>query len=65
MDMEIGLFELILSLSFVVETVSSEVYNHHKRVTYIAFRIAEEMEIKRDEQINVAIVAAVHDIGVL
>jgi HD-GYP domain-containing protein (c-di-GMP phosphodiesterase class II) len=63
--MNIHLFELILSAGEVVDLMSPAVNDHQKRVTYAAHAIAQEMGLGPDELSDIAVAAALHDIGAL
>lgn len=59
----IPVFDLVLCLSQALDFVSPEVNNHHKRVAYISFKIAEEAGLSESVQKNIVLAAALHDIG--
>jgi HD-GYP domain-containing protein (c-di-GMP phosphodiesterase class II) len=60
----IPLMDLLLAMSSAADLVSPAVANHHKRVAYIAGRLAEELGLPRSEVQAIVTAAAMHDIGV-
>ncbi len=64
-EYKIQLFDLIMALSGAIDLVSHAVDNHHKRVAYIAMRIAEELKLDSELRNNLFIASALHDIGAL
>jgi HD-GYP domain-containing protein (c-di-GMP phosphodiesterase class II) len=46
-----------------VDLISPVLDSHHKRVAYIALRLAQQLDLPEDEQRQVFIAAALHDIG--
>jgi HD-GYP domain-containing protein (c-di-GMP phosphodiesterase class II) len=63
--MQITLFDLIVCLSDSMDLVSPSLVNHHKTVAYIAARIAAEMNLTEEVQVNLLLAGALHDIGAL
>ena len=62
---QIPLFDLIMSLSTAMDLVSSAVVNHHKQVAYIAFSIGAELGLPTEQQNELVLAGALHDIGAL
>jgi len=62
---QIPLFDLITSLSTAMDLVSSAVVNHHKQVAYIAFSIGAELGLPTEQQNELVLAGALHDIGAL
>lgn len=62
---QINLFDLVISLSNALDLVSPTMANHHKRVAYIALRLAESVRTLEDAREDIVIAGALHDIGVL
>lgn len=60
----IPLIDFINCFSNTLDLVSPSVMNHHKRVAYIAFRIATELKLPRREVENIFLASLLHDIGV-
>ena len=59
----IPLFDLLMALCTAVDIYSPVVANHHKRVAYIALRLAQELGMKAAQRDGVALAGMVHDIG--
>lgn len=59
----IPLFDLVMCLADAVDLVSPVLANHHKQVAYIAFNIAKELGLSAEEQNELALAGALHDIG--
>lgn len=64
-EFRIPLFDMILCFSDAMDLVSPAIVDHHKRVAYIAFSIAEEMGLPVNEKNNILLAGALHDIGAL
>ncbi|MFQ6083564.1 MAG: HD-GYP domain-containing protein [Candidatus Aminicenantia bacterium] len=64
-ESKIHQFDLIMSLSSAVDLVSQVVANHHKRTAYIASSIAAELGLSKEEQNDLVIAGALHDIGAI
>jgi HD-GYP domain-containing protein (c-di-GMP phosphodiesterase class II) len=64
-ELSIPIFDLILCLSEAVDYVSPILNDHHKRVSYIAFRLGQELELPLKKQKDLAIAGALHDVGAL
>lgn len=62
---DINLFDLVMSLSNTLDLVEPTLSNHHKRVAYIALRIADAVALDKASRQELFIAAALHDIGVL
>ncbi|WP_245526701.1 HD domain-containing phosphohydrolase [Acetohalobium arabaticum] len=62
-DIDVSLFDMIMSLSDAMDLISTVVNGHHKRVAYIASSIAEELEMSKEEQRHLVIAGALHDVG--
>jgi len=58
------MFNVIKSLSAVMDLVSNSVVSHHKKVAYIAYKIAKEMNLNNESLIDLIIASLLHDIGV-
>jgi HD-GYP domain-containing protein (c-di-GMP phosphodiesterase class II) len=64
-DMNIPLIEMMMSLSSAIDLISPEVYNHHKRVAFIAYSISNELKQTKQEQNELIFAGLVHDIGAM
>jgi HD-GYP domain-containing protein (c-di-GMP phosphodiesterase class II) len=62
-DMQVPLFDLIMSLSGVMDLVSPAVANHHKQVAYISCCIAEAVGLPQKDREELVLAAALHDAG--
>ena len=60
---KINLFDLMLSISNVIDLISPAISDHHKRTAYIALCIAEEAGITAKEKDEIFLTAVVHDAG--
>ncbi|MFC1735753.1 HD-GYP domain-containing protein, partial [Candidatus Hydrogenedentota bacterium] len=58
-----NLFDLTKGISSVVDLMSPAVSDHHIRVAYIAYNIADEMGLSLDEKKSIVLAATLHDIG--
>jgi len=61
----IPFLRLIASLSDAVDLVSPVLVDHHKRVAYIALRLAEELGLSRRECSDLVVAGLLHDSGTL
>ncbi len=59
----INIFDLVVSIARVVDIMSPAVGNHHMQVAYLAYKIAEEMDLPIEEKNELLIAGALHDIG--
>jgi HD-GYP domain-containing protein (c-di-GMP phosphodiesterase class II) len=62
---ELSLLNIVLAISEAVDMVSPDLADHHSRVAYIVYRLAEALGLPENEQKNLTIAGAMHDIGVL
>ncbi|MGE5605272.1 MAG: HD domain-containing protein, partial [Bacteroidota bacterium] len=62
---KISLIELATCITSALDLVSPLVMNHHKRVAYIAFRLAKELKLPLEESKRIVLAALLHDIGLL
>lgn len=56
--------ELIFDFSNVLNLVDTRLYDHHKKVAYIAYEIAKELKLSMEKIKEVIMVGLIHDIGV-
>ena len=59
----INVFDLILSLSRVVDLMSPAIGKHHMQVGYLAYRIGEQMGVAEDQLRELMVAGILHDIG--
>ncbi|OEH85679.1 phosphohydrolase [Desulfuribacillus stibiiarsenatis] len=64
-ELRVSLFDLVTSLSNAMDLVSQDIVNHHKRVAYIALKIAEEMNLRVKDINNIVLAGILHDVGAL
>jgi len=62
---KISLYNLVSSLSTLIDLVSPEIMGHHKRTAYLALSLAKEQELSSTDIKDIAIAAYLHDIGAL
>jgi len=62
---ELSLLNIVLAISEAVDMVSPDLADHHSRVAYITYRLAEALGLSEAEQKQLTIAGAMHDIGVL
>jgi len=61
----INLQDLLICMSKAQDLMSPHLSNHHQRVAYLAFRIAEQIDLPVEQQKNTFQAALIHDIGAL
>jgi len=61
----INMYDLLLSLTKAVDLVSPELANHHQKVAYLAFKIAEQMGLSEEQKRDLVLAGLLHDIGAL
>lgn len=61
--MAIRLFDFLTGLSGALDLMSTEVVGHHKRVAYVAARLARLMDLPRSERSELYMAALLHDVG--
>lgn len=61
--LRINIFDLILSLSRVIDLMSPAIGKHHMQVGYLAYRIGEQMGLAEDQLRELMIAGILHDIG--
>jgi len=61
--LHVNLFDLVAPVARAVDMMSPAVADHHRRVAYLAFRLAQEMPLPEQEACDLAIAGALHDVG--
>jgi len=61
----LSLLSIVLAVSEAVDMVSPDLADHHSRVAYIVYRLAEALGYSKTEQKTLTIAGAMHDIGVI
>lgn len=64
-SVKINIFSLLLSFSHAIDMVAPQLNNHHQQVAYLAYRIAEQMQLSAEAKRNILIGGMLHDIGAL
>lgn len=62
---QVTLFDLVTSLSDVTDLVNPALDDHHKRVAYIAYSLAQEMGLAKKDCCDLLMAGMLHDIGAL
>ena len=62
-DIHIPLFEMVMCFSGALDLVSREVVDHHKKVAFIAYSLASELGLPKEERTNMLLAGALHDSG--
>jgi HD-GYP domain-containing protein (c-di-GMP phosphodiesterase class II) len=60
---EISIFDFVSAISEAVDLVFPILNSHHKKVAYIAYSIAKEMNLPKEEIHDIVLAAMLHDIG--
>lgn len=62
-EKQIPLRDLVISLTNTVDLVSPILVNHHKKVAFISYCLAEEMGLTGKQRNDLLLAGALHDIG--
>ncbi|KKN64124.1 hypothetical protein LCGC14_0494650 [marine sediment metagenome] len=62
---KIPLHRMILSLSEALDYVHPRTADHQRRVAYIAFNLAREMDVSKQDLLDIFMAASLHDIGLI
>ncbi|MDR1706232.1 MAG: HD domain-containing protein [Clostridiales bacterium] len=62
-ETEYSVYDFASSISDAVDLVSPDLNDHHKRVAYISYCIAKEMNLPDEEIKDIVLAAMLHDIG--
>ena len=60
-----NLFDLVLCLTNAVDLISPEVADHHQKVAYLAYRIAEHLDLPINQKRDLVLAGLLHDVGAL
>lgn len=63
MELNIPIIDIALSLSSAIDLIDPTITNHHKRVAYIAYSIAKEMNLSGEEIKDLVLASLLHDCG--
>ncbi len=61
--LKIRLGQLLSSLSFALDIAENRYFNHSRRTAYIAYHIAKEMGLRKEDVTNAYFSSLIHDIG--
>ncbi|MEW5705873.1 MAG: HD domain-containing phosphohydrolase [Actinomycetota bacterium] len=64
-ELKINLLDLSMCISDAVDLVNKTVANHHRQVAYIAYCIGGELGLSEEQQSELLLAGALHDIGAL
>lgn len=64
-DISVSLNDLAMSLSSLIDLVSTDLTGHHKRVAYISLQLSKKLGIKSNQQGDILLAALLHDTGAL
>ncbi|MCK8824925.1 HD-GYP domain-containing protein [Fuchsiella alkaliacetigena] len=62
---DISLIDMIMCLADAMDLVSSKVSGHHKRVAYIAAKLADKLKLSGQQKKQLMMASALHDVGAL
>jgi len=62
-NLKIQLSQLLNSLCFALDIAENRYFNHSRRTAYIAYNIAKEMGLNKDDVANTYFASLIHDIG--
>jgi HD-GYP domain-containing protein (c-di-GMP phosphodiesterase class II) len=57
--------DLMISLSQAIDMMNSCLVGHHRRVGYMAYHLADLMQLPQDEKSDILLAGLIHDIGAL
>jgi putative nucleotidyltransferase with HDIG domain len=63
MDLQIPIINMVLSLSSAIDLINPNLSNHHKRVAYISYSIAKQMNFSELELKDIVLASLLHDCG--
>lgn len=63
MNVQIPIINMVLALSSAIDLIDPSISNHHKRVAYIAYSIAKQMDFTDEEIKDLVIAGLLHDCG--
>ncbi len=61
--LKVDIFDLVASIARVVDMMSPVIGNHHLQVSYLAYRLGEQLDLPDDERYVLSTAGALHDIG--
>ena len=60
---EISVYDFVYAISETIDLVTPSLNSHHKKVSYIAYHIALQMNLPDDEVQAIILASMLHDIG--
>lgn len=63
MEINIPITDIVLTLASAIDLIDPSITNHHKRVAYISYSIAKEMNLSRGEIKDLVLASLLHDCG--
>ena len=63
--LRINIFDMVASISRIVDLMNPMFGNHHLQVAYLAYRLGEELKLSDDQRFELFMAGALHDIGSL
>lgn len=64
-ELEISLFDLVVSISHNLNMIYQDLQWHHEKVAYITYEIVSRLDYTEHEKKTLIMAAALHDIGIL
>lgn len=61
--LKVDMFDLVASIASVVDMMSPIIGNHHLQVAYLAYRLAQQLDLTDEERYAIFTAGALHDIG--
>ena len=61
----INMYELLICLTNAGDLISPELANHHQQVAYLAFKIAEQLDLPDEQKKELTLASLLHDVGAL
>jgi HD-GYP domain-containing protein (c-di-GMP phosphodiesterase class II) len=61
----INMYELLICLTNAGDLISPELANHHQQVAYLAFKIAEQLDLPDEQKKELVLASLLHDVGAL
>jgi len=63
LEQNIPIIDIVLSLSSAIDLIDSTITTHHKRVAYISYSIAKQMNLSEEEIKDLVLASLLHDCG--
>ena len=60
---EISIYDFVCAISEAVDFISPSMNNHHKMVSYMSYRIAQEAHLPENDVQDIILASILHDIG--